>query len=328
MERQPVLPRVQRGGGDQSRLPGKGGWLPDDKAGLLAEAGAAEVLRPVEAGGLHCEIGLLPGVIGFMDVFVLRQADVFFRDGMFQLDDALGARVRVRESRKLKHGRDVGLIFGADVAHAVAVGEVVFAVGQLQAALQQVGGIVVGIVEAGRDPQPEKIGGMKVGVVQGVDIGSQALTQGSRQFALVADGGNRFEVRAKRGEALGFDGGFVHVGVVEVGDFANVGTGRGIGFGRFFNQAGGTLVAQVREAGEDADAAAIGRNLGALDPAAVGVLVEIVAGLDRGVHVGHDDAVGILFGRIDRRLLRLSGKKRQSNQNANGGARENTFRGL
>ena len=87
---------------------------------------------------MAAKVGLRPGVVGFVDVFVLREADVFFRDGMLQLDDALGAGVRVRESRKLEHGGDVRLIFGADVAHAVAVGEVVFAVGQLQAALQQV----------------------------------------------------------------------------------------------------------------------------------------------------------------------------------------------
>src|SRR4029077_286954 len=129
-------------------------------------------------------------------------AQVFFRDGMFQLDDALGPAVRVTESRKLQHGGDVGLIFRADVAHAVVAGQVVFSIGQLQAALHQVGRVVVRVVKIRRDPQSEKVGSVKVRVVQRVDVSPQAFAQGSRQFVLVVDGGNSIEVRTKRGEAL------------------------------------------------------------------------------------------------------------------------------
>jgi hypothetical protein len=38
--------------------------------------------------------------------------------------------------------------------------------------------------------------------------------------------------------------------------------------------------------------AAIRRNLGVLEPAAIRVAVEFVTGLDRAVHVGDDNAVG------------------------------------
>jgi hypothetical protein len=43
---------------------------------------------------------------------------------------------------------------------------------------------------------------MKVGVIEGIDIGSEALAQGSGQFALIADGGNGLEVRAQGSEAF------------------------------------------------------------------------------------------------------------------------------
>ena len=43
---------------------------------------------------------------------------------------------------------------------------------------------------------------------------------------------------------------------------------------------------------------AIGRKFGALDPGAIGVAVEIVTRPDRAVHVGDDDAVSLLFGRV------------------------------
>ena len=157
VERQPVFPGVEIGGGDESGFAGEGCGLPDDEAGLVAEAGGAKVLCPVQAGGFGGKVGLLPGVVGFVDVLVLGEGQMFFGDGMLQIDNALGAGVGVGESRELEHGRDVRLVLGANVAHALGVGEVVLAVGQLQSALQQVGGIVLGVVEAGRDPQSEKI---------------------------------------------------------------------------------------------------------------------------------------------------------------------------
>ena len=75
------------------------------------------------------------------------------------------------------------------------VGEIVFAVRQSQTALHQVSGIVLNFIESGRDPESEKICGVEVGVVERVDIGSQALAERAGQFALIVDGGNRCEMR-------------------------------------------------------------------------------------------------------------------------------------
>src|SRR5208282_2767136 len=216
VEGQPVSPRVEFRGSNESRLSGEGRRLPHDEAGLATEAGAAKVRCPVEAGGACGEVSLLPGVVRLVDVVLIRQWNVFFGDGVLQFDDVLGADVRVGESGKLEQSGNVPLIFGADVTHALAVGKVVFAVGHFQAALQQVGGPTLWVVEAGRYPQPEKVGGMKV-----------------------------VEVRAERSEAFGFDGDSVHVGVVDVGNFAGIGTSSRIGLGCCFDQASDTLADQV-----------------------------------------------------------------------------------
>jgi hypothetical protein len=39
----------------------------------------------------------------------------------------------------------------------LVVGKIIFAIRQLQSALEQIGGVVLGIVEAGGDPESEKI---------------------------------------------------------------------------------------------------------------------------------------------------------------------------
>ena len=134
---------------------------------------------------------------------------------------------------------------------------------------------------------------MEVGVVQRIDVGAKALAQGPGQLALVANCGDGFQVRPQRRQALRFDGSLVHVRVVERRDLADLGAGRSFGLRRLLNQADRALVAQIVEGGEDADPAAVGRNLGALDPAAVGVPVKVFARGDRGVHIGHGDAVGL-----------------------------------
>ena len=199
---EPVLPGVQRSGGHQSGLAGEGGGLPHDEAGLLAESSATEVHRPIKAGGLGGEVSLRPGVVRLVDVVVLRQAEVLFRDGMLQRDDALGASVGVGESRQLEHGGDVRLILSANVAHVRAVRKVIVAVGQLHSALHQVGGVVLGIVEAGSHPQSEQVRSVEVGVVQRVGIGAQGRAQRGGQVLLVLNAGNGFQVRRERRDAL------------------------------------------------------------------------------------------------------------------------------
>ena len=104
MIRQPVFPGLQRSRCNQGGLTGEGGGLPDDEAGLLAESRGLEICGPVQARRFGREVRLRPSVVGFVDVFVVRQAEMHFRDGMLQLHNALGTGVWVVESRQLQHG--------------------------------------------------------------------------------------------------------------------------------------------------------------------------------------------------------------------------------
>jgi hypothetical protein len=85
---------------------------------------------------------------------------------------------------------------------------------------------------------------MKAAAVQGIDIRPEAFAQSPRQCVLVADGSNGVEVWAQGSEAFGFDGGLVHVGVVEVSNFAGIGPGRRVGFASFFDEPSDTLLAE------------------------------------------------------------------------------------
>ena len=190
------------------------------KLACLLSPAPPKILGPVQARSFGREVGLLPGVVGLVDVLVLRQGQMFLRDGVLQRDNALGACVRVGESRQLEHGRDVRLILGADVTHVLVIGQVVLAIRQLQPALHDVGGVVIGIVEAGSDPQSKQVRGMEVGVVQRVNISAQSFSQSGGQLRLVADGGDGFQMRLDRSQTLGFDAGLVHVRVVEIGNLA------------------------------------------------------------------------------------------------------------
>ena len=144
---------------------------------------------------------------------------------------------------------------------------------------------MVGVVEAGRDPEPEDIGGVEVGVVEGVDIGPQRQAEGVGKLMGVRDGGDLGETRKEGVESFGFDGALVHVGTIEGCDLGFIGAGGGLRLGRVLDDAGYPLIAGIRENGEDVETGAVGRKFGPGDVAAVGVEEKVVAGADGGIHV-------------------------------------------
>src|SRR4051794_20771007 len=109
---------------------------------------------------------------------------MLLRDGPLKFKDASGARGRVGESGELKHLRDVRLVFRAELDHARTVGEIVVAIRKLQTSLQKIGGVMIGVVEAGSDPEAEDVCGMEVGIVEGVDIGAEREAESVGEFAL------------------------------------------------------------------------------------------------------------------------------------------------
>src|SRR5580698_188707 len=99
----PIFPCVEWDICDESQLAGESGWLPDDEACLFREPGALEVFVPIEARSLDSEIGCLPGVVGFVNVFVFGKRSVLLGDRVLQFNDARGAGLRIVEPGKLEH---------------------------------------------------------------------------------------------------------------------------------------------------------------------------------------------------------------------------------
>ena len=170
---------------------------------------------------------------------------------VLERENAGGARIGVLKAGECKHRRNVLLVGGADGLHLIAAGQVVVAAGKLQSSLQDVGSVVFGIVETGRDPEPEDIRGLEVGIVQGVHIGAQGFAEGAGKVGRgvnVVDGG---ELSFEGTDAARFDGALVHEGGVEVGDLALVRAGRGVGVHDLLDDGGYLLVAAVGKGGED-----------------------------------------------------------------------------
>ena len=284
-----IFPRVEGLRGDERGFAGEGGGLPDDEDVLFIKAGGTEELRPIKAGSLCGEVCGMPWVVGFVHVFAVGEGDLLFCDGGFESQHTSGARVWVREAGEAEHRGYVCEVLRADLFHRIGVGQVVVAVGQFAAALKKVGGVVIGVVEAGGDPEAEDVRGVEVSVVEGVDVGAEGEAEGVGEFARCFDSCNFAEVGLEAGEAVGLDGSLVHVGAVEVGDLAFIGAGGSVRFGSVVDDRGDLLGAAVDEDAEDADGGAIGGKLGAGDEAAVSVEVEVVAGADGGVHVGDGD---------------------------------------
>ncbi len=295
VEGQPVFPRVERCGGCEGGLAFEGGRLPDVEGLLRGEPGGAEILGPVEAGCLGGKVGGGPEIVGAVDVFVVGERDLLGGDGLFEGEDVLGALFGVVETSEAEHRRHVGGVLGEDVLHVRRVGEVVIAAGEEIAALEEIGGVVIGIVEAGSDPETEQIGSVIVGVVEGVDIGAKSEAESVGELRSRLDGGDAVELGLDGGEAALVDGGRVHERGVEVGDAASIGVRGSVGFGCIGDDAGDLLVGAVGHEVEGAERGAVGGQLCAGDPGAVGVEEEVVPGLDGVVDARNVDAVGLVL---------------------------------
>ena len=143
---------------------------------------------------------------------------------------------------------------------------------------------------------PNRRVGLEVRVVQRIDVRAKALADPRGQRALVADGRDGGELVVERREALRLDRLLVHVAGVVIANLALVRSRRGgAGCGRLEHRVR-ALLRQVEEHRPGAGAAAIGRDLGLLQPRAVGVPEEIVAGRDRRIHAGPVNVVSRSLG--------------------------------
>jgi hypothetical protein len=264
--------------------------MPDDKARRLVQAGSFKELGPVEARRVGREVPARPRVVGLEHIRRFLPRRVRPRQLVLEVINATGPRLGVVHAAQAENRGDVLAIPGPQPFHPDTVGEVVGAVRHPQPALQQVGSVVLRVVKALDHPQTEEILGVEIGHVQRIDVGPQRGAKDARQPGLVLDRGDAFEERLQRGQAAGLDRGLVEVGGVIVG--RQLLHGRGgcpllpDGLEQIPQLPGGLL----RQGGACAPGAAVGRNLGVVQPAAIGVRIKIVTGDDGGFHGGGIDA--------------------------------------
>ena len=72
-----IFPGIEGLRSDKGGFAGEGRGLPDDEDALFFEIGCAEELGPVEAGGFGGEVGGVPRIVGFVDVFAVFERDLF-----------------------------------------------------------------------------------------------------------------------------------------------------------------------------------------------------------------------------------------------------------
>ena len=319
MEREPVLPRIERLGGHQRREAADRIGLPDDEILLAREAGCVEEPVPVEAGSLAREIGALPRVRALLHVVGLLLRRMCACDRGFEREHARGLRIRVGDAREPEQLRRVRLVLLAQFGEASSF-EVEVAVGQAEAALHQVRRVAVGLVQVLRDPQAEQAIGVVVGRVEQVDVRAQVRAERTRERGAVGECGDRVEFGLQRREAVLLDRGVVHERGVEVADAACVALRIGVVRCAFDDRAR-VLLGLLDDHGEAAIARTIGRDLGVVEPGAVRELVEVVAWPRIAPHAGEVDAEAAERGPGRSRRLARRGRCHRGRGRLGGGGR-------
>ncbi len=104
---------------------------------------------------------------------------MFFGDGVLEIENAPGALVGIGKAGQLQHRGDVRQVLRAQISHVLRVGQIIFTIRKLQPALHQVSGVMVRIAESRRNPQAEKVCGVEIRVVEGVDVRAQRFSKGA-----------------------------------------------------------------------------------------------------------------------------------------------------
>ncbi len=182
-------------------------------------------------------------------------------------------------SRELEHLRHVCHVLVAQLHGLLVLLEVVVALGQAQAGLDggrdDHGGVLA--VFLGAEVEEH----VRAHRLQAADLGAQARH--------VLDRVDPGELGRNGSEAVGLDRRLVHAGAVEVAELALLGSGgRGFVGGQPLEDRVQVLQVALPQLVEGSPARAVRGDRVLLQPAAVGVLVEIHAGLGAGVHVGDD----------------------------------------
>src|SRR5947209_4111343 len=112
-------------------------------------------------------------------------------------------------------------------------------------------------------------------------------------------------MRPQRSQSFGFNPRLVYERVIEIGNLAGIRSRRGVGLRNLLDQVGRALVAEIGKLRKYIDLGAIRGNLRALDPIAIGIVIEIVSRLYRTIDVGRSDSV-----RLGRGIVLREGSRR------------------
>ena len=280
MERQPVLPRRERCAADQAGEAGHRRRMPDGEGGRALQTRRLEQRRPVEAGRLRRQRVARPH-LRQTHVGRLHARGVDGGHPRLEIDDRGGTPCRIGDAHQAEHRGDVLRVGLAQRRHLRARRHVVVTIRQPEAALQQVRHVLAGVLHPLRDEHAEQVLGLEVGGVQRIDVGADGAADGAREGTTIGDRRDGRERRLQRRQALGLDAGFVHEAGVEVGDLAGLGAATRRGLARVLDQRDGLLPRLVGEDAAGAVARLVRRDRRGLQPRAVGVGIEIVAGRRR-----------------------------------------------
>ena len=181
---------------------------------------------------------------------------------------------------------DVLLVSGSERLHARLGADVVLAVRQAQPALQQEGDVGLLAVDARFHRQAQRRGRSVDAPVQRVDIGSEPAAQEPGQRRLVPNVIDAVQQWLERRDAPGLDGGLVQIGGAEVRHLAR-GRSHRLGAG-VIQQLRDLLSGELADLGPGVPAILACRDLGGLEPTAVGIGKEVVARPDARVHAGFE----------------------------------------
>ena len=270
---------------------------------LLAELSACEKGVPVDAGCLGGKVGALPLGGRVLEVLTLLARQVRLGDLHFEIIDPLRLALGIGNAGLGQELSHIGAVLAAQLRHLGIVRQVIFALGHAEPALEDIGHHRRAGQRLG-DEQAEQVLGLEVGGVERIDVGANLLAEHAGQALHVADPGEAIQVGLDRLEARGVDRRGIEVSAVEVADAAFVAArrrGRAQDPGDEFAKLRlGLVVGDV----EAAYARTVSRNLGCLEPGAVGEEVEVIARLDAAIHHCRVDAQcgGCRSSRIGRRF--------------------------
>ena len=310
MHRQEIAPYGNRRRGEQLGEPGERGVLAHDDMAVTLRAFrgktfGGEERAPREARRIGREFGFRHRVVGFVRVSALDRGPMDLRDPGFQSEHRIAALLRILLAGQRQHRHEIFAIGIARLGEGGIVFQVIVAVRHAEAGLGDEHHILVRAFRVGVYEGAEEAVGRNGGIAHRArDI--------VRRFQRCEPG----EVLLGRREAALFDLRGIHEGVIEIADFLLLIGELRIGL-RF--QPGHDVLhaffAEDLQVLERSGGGAVRRDHRVLEPGAVGVVEEVVAGFYGFVHAGQIDAPGAEGG-LCRRLGVGSGKQARQRQGA------------